>query len=103
MNKIIALDFDGTLVTHKYPHLGSPILKNIEKIKQEIQGGAKVILWTCRTGKALKEAVSFCEQYDIKLDAVNENLPEMIGYFGGDSRKILANEYWDDKAVCIGE
>ena len=35
------------------------------------------------------------------FDAVNANLPERIAYFGGDCRKISADEYWDDRAVVV--
>ena len=102
-SKIIALDFDGTLVTNKYPEVGEPIEKNILKLKKEQTDGAKVILWTSRVGDYLKQAVDFCEEHDIHLDAVNENLPEIIKAFGGNTRKIFANEYWDDRAVPMSE
>lgn len=35
------------------------------------------------------------------FDAVNENLPEIIAEFGGDTRKIFANEYIDDRNVMM--
>ena len=101
--KIIALDFDGTLVKNIYPEIGEPIMKNIDRIKEEIAKGAKVILWTCRVGKYLEDAVKFCKGYGIHLDAVNENLPDVIEVFGSDCRKIFANEYWDDRAVYMSE
>lgn len=97
--KIIALDFDGCVVTNKYPDIGEPVEKNILKIKYEIDRGAKVILWTCRVGEKLKAAVDFCKKQGIRLDAVNENLPEVIAQYGSDCRKIFADEYWDDKAI----
>jgi hypothetical protein len=101
--KIIALDFDGTLVTNEYPKVGTPIQKNIRKIKEEIANGAKVILWTNRVDGYLKDAVDFCDAQGIHLDAVNENLPEIIAVFGRNPRKIFANEYWDDHAVLMSE
>lgn len=101
--KIIALDFDGCVVTNKYPEIGEPIEKNIRKLKEEQAAGAKVILWTNRRGDYLKQAVDFCNDHGIRLDAVNANLPEIIEAFGGDTRKIFANEYWDDRAVLISE
>lgn len=97
--KIIAVDFDGTLVVDKYPFIGAPILENIDNLKMEQAVGAKIILWTCRCGEPLKEAVNFCKMWNIILDGVNENLQEMINFHHGDSRKIFATEYWDDKAV----
>lgn len=101
--KIIAADFDGCLVTNKYPEIGEPIEKNIRKLKEEQSAGAKVILWTNRRGDCLKQAVDFCNDHGIRLDAVNANLPEIIEAFGGDTRKIFATEYWDDRAVLMSE
>ena len=103
-SKIIALDFDGCIVTNKYPEIGKPIEKNIKKIKEEIANGARVILWTNRVDEYLDAAVNFCNDHDIRLEAVNENLPEIITEFGGsNTRKIFANEYWDDRAVWMSE
>lgn len=97
--KIIAVDFDGCLVTNRHPDIGEPIPQTIAALKAEQAAGAKVILWTCRRDEALSAAVDFCTQQGIHLDAVNANLPEVIASFGGDTRKIFANEYWDDRAV----
>lgn len=102
-HKIIAVDFDGCLVVNKWPEVGAPIEKNINKLKAEQAEGAKVILWTNRVGKPLEDAVAFCKEQDIHLDAVNENLPEVVEAFGGDCRKVFANEYWDDRAVLMSE
>lgn len=101
--KIIALDFDGCVVTNKYPEIGEPIEKNIRKLKEEQAAGAKVVLWTNRRDAYLDAAVAFCNDQGIQLDAVNANLPEIIEAFGGDTRKIFANEYWDDRAVLMSE
>ena len=101
--KIIAVDFDGCLVTNKYPDVGEAIEKNIAKLKKEQEDGAKVILWTNRVDQYLEEALAFCELYEIHLDAINENLPEIIEEFKGDPRKVFANEYWDDRAVWTTE
>lgn len=101
--KIIAVDFDGCLATNKFPEVGDPINKTISRLKQEQANGTKVILWTNRRDKPLDDAVNFCKEQGIHLDAVNENLPEIIEAFGGDTRKIFANEYWDDRAVYMAE
>lgn len=82
--KIIAVDFDGTLVENKWPEIGAPIEKNIAKVKDEQAAGAKIILWTNRVGEPLEKALSFCKEQGIHLDAVNENLPEIIKAFGTD-------------------
>ena len=96
---IIAVDFDGTLVTNAWPEIGTPIISVIEYVKRRQKNGARLILWTNRTGEPLSKALAWCEENGIVLSAVNENLPDIIEAFGGDCRKIFANEYLDDRAV----
>ena len=101
MNKIIAVDFDGTLCENEYPNIGAPRTDVISKLKAEALNGAKIILWTCREGSELEKALDFCRQQGIYFDAVNANLPEAIDAWKNDCRKIGADEYWDDKAVRV--
>lgn len=98
-NKIIAVDFDGTLCENKYPEFGAPRKDVINRLLKEQQAGARVILWTCRSGEDLASAIYWCLEQGLVFDAINENLKETVEYFGSDSRKICADEYWDDKAV----
>lgn len=100
---IIAVDFDGTLVTDEFPEMGEPYPYVFELVKAAQSKGVKVILWTCRTGKNLEDAVALCKAQGFTPDEVNENLPEVITCFGGSARKVYANEYWDDKAVVFGD
>lgn len=99
MKKIIAVDFDGTLCVDKYPLIGEPRTDVIERLKREQQAGARTILWTCRRGEPLLAAIYWCLDHGLTFEAVNENLPEIVEKFGGDTRKIYADEYWDDRAV----
>ena len=46
----------------------------------------------------LTESIEWCKERTLIFDAVNENLPEIIEMMGGDTRKIFANEYIDDRA-----
>lgn len=102
VHKIIAVDFDGTLCENCYPDIGSARTEVIEYVKNEKQNGVKIILWTCRSGDLLKEAVDWCKNnHGLEFDAVNENLPEIIKIFGGDTRKIFAHEYIDDRNLII--
>ena len=96
--RIAAIDFDGTLFEHKYPKIGKPIAHNIELVKRLKGEGWKLILWTCRAGELLEEAVEKCKENGIEFDAVNANLPEIILLYG-DSRKVVADLYFDDKAI----
>lgn len=98
---IIAVDFDGTLCKNKWPEIGAPNMNLIIYLKERQAAGAKLILWTCRTGELLQEAVDWCISYGLIFDTVNANLPEVIETMGGDTRKIYADEYIDDKTVTI--
>lgn len=98
---IIACDFDGTLCENEYPNIGKPIKATIDYIKNKKAKGARIILWTCREGEFLIQAVNWCKLHNIEFDAVNKNIDEMINLFGSDSRKIYADEYIDDKAVNV--
>ena len=99
---IFAVDFDRTLITgNTWPDVNGeanrPMIEylNMERRKR----GTKIILWSCRDGEALDDAVGFCKKNGLEFDAVNENLPEMIEAYGNDSRKISADRYIDDAAV----
>lgn len=96
--------FDGTITRHsRYPEIGEPNTELIEWLKHEKENGVRIILWTCRTGQLLDEAVRFCHSFGLEFDAVNENLPEIIEKFGGDTRKIFANKYIDDASAVPWE
>lgn len=96
---IYAVDFDGTLCESIFPGIGAPNLSLIEHLKKRRAQGNKIILRTCRVNGRLQAAVDWCKEYGLEFDAVNENLPEMIEWFGNDCRKICADVYIDDKAV----
>ena len=96
---IVAVDFDGCLCQNRWPEIGEPNLPLIrELIERREKLGDKLILWTCREGDKLREAVEWCEVMGLCFDAVNANLPEMTARYGNDCRKIGADEYIDDKA-----
>lgn len=96
---IIAVDFDGVLTPEGYwPKIGPPNNKLIQWLITQQQNGAKVILWTCRVGEAVTNAIKFCSNHGLIFDAVNENLPEIIALYGCESRKIFADIYIDDRA-----
>ena len=97
--RIVAIDFDGTLCEYAWPDIGEPIPRVIAAVKAEQAKGARLILWTCRCGKLLDEAVEWCRAQGLTFDAVNENLPEVIERFGGDTRKVHCDVYIGDEAV----
>lgn len=96
---IIAVDFDGTLVEDKFPEIGTPRQWVWNEVFRAQGMGAKIILWTSRDNARLKDAVEFCTERGLHFDAINDNLDECKVMFNNDTRKVYANEYWDDKAV----
>ena len=97
--QIIAVDFDGTLCFSKWPELGEPNIPLIQYLKAWRGQGNKLILWMCRAGEALDNAVSWCRDHDLEFDAVNDNLPEIVEMYGNNSRKISCDYYIDDRAI----
>ena len=100
--KIIAVDFDGTLCYSNWPELGDPNEGLISYLKEWKKQGNKLILWTCRAGEPLDNAILWCKQQGLEFDAVNDNLPEIVSLYGNNSRKITCDYYIDDRA-CLPE
>lgn len=101
MRKVIAVDFDGCLCVNRWPEIGKANEALIEKLKRARLEGHRLILFSCREGKLLSDAVTWCRERGLTFDAVNENLPERIAKYGGDCRKISADLYIDDRAFRI--
>ncbi len=95
----IAVDFDGTIVEHKYPAIGKPILFAIETLKKLQEQQHLLILWTYRSGKELDAAVEYCRKNGVEFYAVNKNYPEEVFDENSMSRKIQADIYIDDRNV----
>lgn len=98
---IICTDFDKTLAFAPYPHVGNPNTALINHLIECRKHGDKIILWTMREGAVLDLAVDFCKSFGLEFDAVNANLPELVEQWGGDSRKVFADVYIDDKAYNV--
>ena len=97
---IIAVDFDGTISLGKWPDVGPANKPVIDALLERQKGGDRIILWTCRGGDELSAAVAWCRIYGLEFDAVNANLPDVLESWDyRDTRKIFADEYWDDKAI----
>ena len=95
---IIAIDFDGTLCEDKWPNIGTMNDELILWLVWRQRHGANIILWTCREGEKLDEAVNACEHQGLFFDAVNENLDSTVNLYGGNRpRKVFATEYIDDR------
>lgn len=102
---IIAVDFDGTIVEHKFPEIGRPVPGAFRWLKAWQKAGAKLILWTMRSdgrsgegrenGPMLTEAVEFCRSHGIEFWGINQN-PEQVAWT--QSPKAYAHLYVDDAA-----
>ena len=97
-NLRIAVDFDGTIVEHEYPEIGKEKLFAFQTLKELEKMGARIILWTFRSGKELDDAVEYCMKNGLEFYAVNKNYPEEI-FDETISRKIDADIYIDDKNI----
>jgi hydroxymethylpyrimidine pyrophosphatase-like HAD family hydrolase len=97
-SKVIAVDFDGTIVEHAYPAIGKEMLFAFATLKELQKKGHKLILWTFRAGPLLQEAVEYCKQNGVEFYAVNKNYPEEE-FSEGISRKVNADIFIDDRNV----
>ncbi|MGM9766404.1 MAG: BT0820 family HAD-type phosphatase [Candidatus Cryptobacteroides sp.] len=95
---IIAVDFDGTIVEHRYPEIGKEIPFAIDTLKRLQAERNILILWTSREGRLLQEAIDFCASRGLEFYAVNSNHPEEYEDEAVNrSRKIKADLYIDDR------
>ena len=96
---IIAVDFDGTIVEHRYPEIGKEIPFATATLKQLIKDHHKLILWSVREGKLLDEAVQWCKDRGVEFYSVNKNYTEEEDSHRGFSRKLIADVFIDDRNV----
>lgn len=96
----IAVDFDGTIVTHEYPEIGEEIPFATDTLRMLIRDHHRLILWSVREGKLLDDAVEWCRKRGVEFYAVNkdypEEEPEKNNHF---SRKIKADYFIDDRNI----
>ncbi len=100
---ILAIDFDGTISKYNtYPRL--PLPEEIREgawdiLKQLQKDGHTLILWTCRGGRELTEAIHLCYSNGVFFDAYNEDCQEIVRKYGGQGKKIFADLYIDDMGI----
>lgn len=96
----IAIDFDGTIVEHRYPAIGEEIPFATETLKALIRDRHNLILWTVREGDLLDEAVEWCRKRGVEFYAINRDYPEeerdKNNHF---SRKLKVDMWIDDRNV----
>ena len=94
----IAVDFDGTIVEDRYPDIGEERPFATDTLRMLIKDRHKLVLWTVREGKALKEAVDWCHERGVDFYAINRDYPEeTVENNQHFSRKIKADIFIDDR------
>lgn len=93
----IAIDFDGTCVTHEYPKVGKDI-GAVDVLKDIVKRKHKLILFTMRSGKELEDAIDWFKKNDIPLYGIQKN-PTQKNWTS--SPKCYAELYIDDAALGI--
>lgn len=94
----IAVDFDGTIVTHKYPEIGEELPFAVDTLKALQQRHHRLILWSVREGKLLDEAVEWCRARGLEFYAVNRDYPEETTDNNPQfSRKLKVDLFIDDR------
>ncbi len=96
----IAVDFDGTIVTHEYPAIGAERPFAIDTLKMLIADGHRLILWSVREGQLLEDAINWCEERGVHFFAVNKDFPEEnADAYKDHSRKLKVDLFIDDRNV----
>jgi hydroxymethylpyrimidine pyrophosphatase-like HAD family hydrolase len=98
-SKLLAIDFDGTVVEDAYPKIGKPHPFAFQTLKMLQNDGHRLILWTYRCGRKLTEAVEFCRENGIEFYAINASFPEEKFSEKEASRKIHADHFIDDRNI----
>lgn len=97
---IIAVDFDGVLCDNEFPKIGAPRYKTIMVIRELIDLGHEVILWTSRAGEELTAAIDWCGDRGLHFAAINDNAPSNKAQYESKypqgTRKVYADIYIDD-------
>lgn len=109
---IIAIDFDGTCVSHAFPEVGKEIGAP-KVLKKLVDKGHQLILWTMRsdvenvyspefegifTGTYLTDAINWFKKHDIPLYGIQKNPTQ---HEWTTSPKAYAHMYIDDAALGI--
>lgn len=95
---VIAVDFDGTIVEHRYPSIGKELPFAIDTLRKLAEEGHRLILWTVREGQYLDDAVEFCRTRGLEFYAVNRDYPEEEKEHNQHfTRKLKADLWIDDR------
>jgi hydroxymethylpyrimidine pyrophosphatase-like HAD family hydrolase len=93
---IIAIDFDGTIVEHKYPLIGE-IREDAVEVINRLAKKHEIIIWTCRGSiEDISATIDFLKDNKVKFHGFNQ--PSKSTNFET-SRKIFADIYIDDRQI----
>lgn len=98
--KVIAVDFDGTIVEHNFPEIGKMKENVVAKMRKWYEEGHTICIWTCRTDQYEQDARKYLADNNIPFHYFNEN---PTSSFGDGCRKILAHVYLDDRALNVDD
>lgn len=94
---VIAVDFDGTIVEHRYPKIGKEIPFAVETLKMLQNEHHRLILWSVRDGHLLDDALDWCRKRGLEFYAVNKDYPEEDVEHHDSLRKLKADLFIDDR------
>ena len=92
----IAIDFDGTCAEHEFPAVGVDVPGAADVLKELIEAGHDLILWTMRSGTYLDDARKWFDKHNLALFGVQTN-PTQLEWTT--SPKAYAHIYIDDAAL----
>lgn len=96
---IIAVDFDGTIARSDYPVIKGEMPYAVEVLNKLHREGHYIILWTCRTGDHLLDAINWMLEHKIPFDRINDHNPDNLKKYGDGGNKVYAHQYIDDKNI----
>lgn len=95
---LIAVDFDGTIVEHRYPAIGKEIPFATDTLRRLMMEHHRLVLWTVRTGHLLDEAIEWCRERGVEFYAINADYPDQE-YDATQARKIKVDLVIDDRNI----
>ena len=97
---LIAVDFDGTIVRHRYPEIGEEIPFAVDTLKMLVEERHRLVLWTVREGQLLDDAVEWRRKRGLEFYAINRDYPEeditLNEHF---TRKLKVDLWIDDRNI----
>lgn len=94
---IIAIDFDGTISRGEYPAIAGEQPYAGEVLRKLHEQGHYIIIWTCRCGAPLLNAINWLLERNIPFDRINDHNPDNVAKYGEGGNKVYADCYIDDK------